>query len=88
MLEDTVLRGAERGVGQALIVGCTTEHVGGSALRPVSRRGVDGRLDIATVEVDNLSWRTIVASIDYTKLAVEVRASIGDVVDVEARVNL
>ena len=62
-------------------------HVGAGTLHPIGRRSVDGSLDIAAVKVDDFSRWQIVARIDYAELAPQVRACVGDVINIEARVN-
>lgn len=84
--EHPVLRGAERSISQALIIGRATEDVGAGALLPVGAGGVDYFLDVAAVEVDDFEGRDVVAWVDAAALAPEVGAGVGDVVDVEAGV--
>lgn len=86
-LQHAVLRGAQglvagRGSGVAV-----AEDVGVGALHPVCRRGVDGRLDVAAVEVHGCPRGEVVARVDDAELAPEERAGVEDVVDVEAGVD-
>lgn len=61
-LQDAVLSRAERLVVQGLVVGAEAEDVFVGALHPVGWRGVDGFLDVASVEVDLCSWWLVVCS--------------------------
>lgn len=88
VLEDSVLSGAEGLVAEGLVIGRATEDVDVGALHPVGADGsVNCGLHIATVEVDLQTGRRVVARVHYAKNGVRVRAGLGDVVDVEARVD-
>jgi len=69
MCQHPILRGAERGVAQALVIRRATEDVGAGTLLPFGGWGVDCFLDIAAVEVDDLGRGDIVAWIDAASLA-------------------
>jgi hypothetical protein len=87
-LESSVKSRALAGVTQRLVVVGTSEDVDVGALLPVGTYGsVDGLLNISTVEVDDLSRRNVVADVDTSKNRPRVRAGLGNVVDVEARVD-
>lgn len=55
---------------------------------PVCGWCVDRGLHVAAVEVDYFAWGNVVARVDGTEDAPWVRAGLGDVVDVEARIYL
>lgn len=86
-LEYTVLRRAQTLVTDGLVGGRVAEHAI-HTLVPVGGRGVDCLLDVGAVEVDLGARRNIVTRVDLTENRVRVRASFGDVVDVEAWVDL
>lgn len=68
-LEDAVLGGAERLVVEGAVgVVAEAEDVLVGALHPVCWGGVDGFLDVASVEVDLCSWWLVVCS-DFWELA-------------------
>lgn len=86
-LEHTVLRRAQTLVTDSLVGGRVAEHTV-HTLVPVGGRSVNCLLDVCAVEVDLGARRNIVARVDLTENRVRVRASFGDVVDVEAWVDL
>lgn len=49
---------------------------------------MEGLLDVRAIEVNYSTGRLVVTFVDYAKLAERMRTSLGDVVDVEARVHL
>lgn len=71
------------------LVALADEDVDVGALGPVGADGgVDGGLDVGAVEVDLEARRLVVARVYDAEDGVGVRAGLGDVVDVEARVDL
>lgn len=71
-----------------MIVGRSAEDVLVGTLHPVGPNGgIDGGLDIGTVEVDLGSGRLVIALVDDAELVEEKGAGVEDVVDVEARVH-
>lgn len=70
-LEDAVLGGAEGLVvqGGVCVVAAKAEDVGGGALHPVCWRGVDGFLDVGSVEVDLGSGGFVVCKYGFCGLA-------------------
>jgi hypothetical protein len=86
-LQYTVLRRAQTLVVDGLVRDGITEDAV-DALVPVSGRSVNRGLDVGAVKVDLRARRNVVAGVDLSELGVRVRAGLGDVVDVEARVNL
>ena len=87
VLENTVVR-RSRGLVRTPVV-TIAKDVGVCALEPFGADvGVERKLDVSAVEVDLSTWRRVVSGVDYAELRVRVRASLGDVVDVEARVDL
>jgi len=86
-LQDIVLGRADALVAHGLVGGGVAEYAV-DALVPVGGRGVDCLLNVGAVEVDLGARRSVVACVDLTEHRVRVRASLSDVVDVEARVDL
>jgi hypothetical protein len=86
-LQDAVLRRAQTLVVDGLVGDWVAEDAVG-ALVPVGRRSVNRLLDVGAVEVDLCAGRDVVTLVDLSELGVGVRAGLGDVVDVEARVDL
>lgn len=71
-----------------MVVGRSAEDVLVGTLHPVGPDGgIDGGLDIGTVEVDLGSGRLVIALVDDAELIEEEGAGVEDVVDVEARVH-
>lgn len=69
MCQYPILRGAERGIAQALVICGPTENVCAGALLPFGGWGVDCFLDVAAVEVDDFGRGDVVAWIDAASLA-------------------
>ena len=88
-LEDAVLRRAERGVADRLVITRAAEDVGGGALLPVGNvRRIDRILDVSAVEVHNFARRDVIAWVHASKDTPQMRAGVRGVVDVKAGVRL
>ena len=87
-LQNTVVGRTRRRVRSGAAVVSVTKDVNVSTLEPVGvERSVKSLLDVGAVEVDDGTWRRVITSIDYAKLAVWVGTCFRDVVNVEAGVR-
>ncbi len=89
VLENTIVGRALGGIGSGLAsIISVSKDVDWSALVPGAvNRGVEGDLDIGAVEVNLGTWWLIVTRVNYAELREWMRAGLGDMVEIEARVD-
>ena len=88
-LEDAVVGRADGGIRGTTAVIAVAEDVDVGALHPIGADdGVERLLNVRAVEVDLGTRRLVVARVDYSELRERMRASLGDMVNVETRVDL
>ena len=86
--QDAILSRTEGLIHQGPVVGAIAKHVRHRTLRPICWRGVYRRLNVAAVEVNDFSWRDVVADVHSTENRIRSRTRLSNVVNVEAGIDL